>query len=355
MQELLGKIAALDPEASLGIRVIACFDELIIGAVNTRALLSTAASLAGCPAGFAQDHPSRSMRVSPTGEELAPGSPAHAACHELPRGARVWLEREGAPHVNDAIIVERLALAVGVRLGIERHEIEPPRDIGILLDETVPAEVRGDAARRQGLSAATRYRVVAAPLFAVWAEHPQGPGDVVSTPLGPIHAVISPAAVDRVDVRPSGIGIAVCCDDLPRSFRTAVVALRLCAAPEEPFVSADSYGGLIELLADSPTRRSTPDSDRMDLVMGHCWARTTVQAVLNTTTIRQAARHDGVHHSTMQARIDTLTQELGFDPLHGYGRTRLGLAYLVWRLHTSRVLDLPTPAGQAPSRLSSAE
>ena len=31
MQELLGRIAALDPDASLGIRVIACFDELILG------------------------------------------------------------------------------------------------------------------------------------------------------------------------------------------------------------------------------------------------------------------------------------------------------------------------------------
>ena len=35
MQELLGRISALDPQASLGLRVIACFDELIIGNVNT--------------------------------------------------------------------------------------------------------------------------------------------------------------------------------------------------------------------------------------------------------------------------------------------------------------------------------
>ena len=41
MQELLGRIARLDPSASLGRRVIACFDELIVGNVNTRALLAT--------------------------------------------------------------------------------------------------------------------------------------------------------------------------------------------------------------------------------------------------------------------------------------------------------------------------
>ena len=38
MQELLGRIARLDPNSSLGLRVIACFDELIVGNVNTRAL-----------------------------------------------------------------------------------------------------------------------------------------------------------------------------------------------------------------------------------------------------------------------------------------------------------------------------
>jgi hypothetical protein len=31
VQELLGRIARLDPSASLGLRVIACFDELMVG------------------------------------------------------------------------------------------------------------------------------------------------------------------------------------------------------------------------------------------------------------------------------------------------------------------------------------
>lgn len=53
MQELLGRIAKLDPEASLGLRVIACFDELMAGEVNSHALASAAAALAGCPAAFA--------------------------------------------------------------------------------------------------------------------------------------------------------------------------------------------------------------------------------------------------------------------------------------------------------------
>ena len=63
MQELLGRIARLDPSASLGLRVIACFDELMVGNVNTRALLAAAASLSGCVAGFHSETPARTVRI----------------------------------------------------------------------------------------------------------------------------------------------------------------------------------------------------------------------------------------------------------------------------------------------------
>lgn len=350
MQELLGRISALDPEASLGIRVIACFDELMIGNVNTQALLSAAAALAGCPAGATQDDPARTMRVSPRGEPLSEDAPESPQIHEVTAGTRVWLEREGPPAANDAIILERLGLAVGVRLGHERRVLEPRRDLGVVLDPETDDPARRTALARLGLAPAGRYRVLAAPLFAVWANHPPGRGDVISTEFGPIHTVVVHADVAQPDVRPSGMGVAVAAGDLPRSFRTALVALRLCAAPEQPWVRADEYGGLVELLADAPADRQNRDADLLDEIMAAPWARSTVEAALASTTARQAARHCRVHHSTMQTRLDTLTQKLGFDPIEGFGRTRLGLAYLIWRLRTSRVLDLPTPAGQVPAR-----
>ena len=68
MQELLGRIARLDPSASLGLRVIACFDELVVGNVNTRALLAAAASLAGCTAGFADPGSGRLLRITAKGQ-----------------------------------------------------------------------------------------------------------------------------------------------------------------------------------------------------------------------------------------------------------------------------------------------
>src|SRR6266446_6026418 len=119
MQELLGRIAALDPPASLGLRVIACFDELIIGNVNTRALLSAAASLAGCNAGFQQDRPARVIRVTPGGE-LCPGGGEPTGQLIRTDGHTVWLERDGPNRANDDIIIERLALAVRIRHGQAR-------------------------------------------------------------------------------------------------------------------------------------------------------------------------------------------------------------------------------------------
>jgi hypothetical protein len=352
VQELLGRIAALDPEASVGIRVIACFDELIIGNVNTRALLSTAASLAGCAAGYSQEHPRRTVRMDPRGQPLAGPPPDVVRALDLPQSATVWLEREGEPHANDTIIVERLALAVGIRLGIERRDIEPRRDVDVMLDGREPRDLRREAACRLNLPVAGRFRVLAAPLFAMWGTHPRGPGDVVSSEFGPIHVVVIAADADPIDVSPAGFGVATDVDGLPRSYRSAVVALRLCSPPDEPAVRADDYGGLVELLADASTDCPNPDADQLAELMDHPWVRSTVDAVLRATTVRHAARLDGVHHSTMQTRIETLTHKLGFDPMDGYGRTRLGVAYLLWRLRTSRVMELPTPAGQVPGALA---
>jgi hypothetical protein len=345
VQELLGRISALDPQASLALRVIACFDELVVGNVNTRALLSAAASLSGCVAGFCQDLPPRALRVTPKGE-LAPGAapppPPSAISGD---GLTVWIERDGPAHVNDAIILERLALAVRIRHGRGRRDLDNRRELGLLLDRGVPVEDRRTAAARLQLAAGVRYRVVAAPLFAVWEHHPTGVEDVVATPYGPIHALVVPHDHPRVAASPSGTGLAAPVEHLHRSFRTAVVALRLCVPPATPTVLADDYGGLVGLLADTPADADLPDVDSLDEVMAHAWGGATLDALVRAGSVRQAARLAGVHHSTLQTRLDAVAEALGFDPFDdGIGRTRLGIAYLVWRLRNSRVLDLPAPS-----------
>lgn len=344
VQELLGRIASLDPGASMALRVIACFDELVVGNVNTRALLGAAASLSGCDAGFHRAAAGTTTRVCPKGELTRDRTGPPPGARPVSDGLWVWLDRTGPPHANDEIVLERLALAVRIRHGADRHETDLRRDLGQLLDPATDLATRRKAAAALGLQPARRHRVVAAPLFAVWTSHPTGVEDVVATPFGTIHASVVPADATAGEADPCGIGVAADVDHLAESFSTALVALRLCERPATTSVSADEYGGLVSVLASMPADAHVPDVELVDDVMAHPWGRTTVDAVVRAGTVRQAARLAGVHHSTMQSRLDTAVALLGFDPFDGLGRTRLGVAYLVWRLRHSRVLDLPAPS-----------
>lgn len=347
MQELLGRIARLDPSSSLGLRVIACFDELVVGNVNTRALLAAAASLAGCTAGFRQTDAQRAMRITFRGEvaEAPTASLRDDLVARIGDEITVWLERDEAPWANDAIILERLALAIRIRHGRGLREIDNRRHLGVLTERSSTPEERLEAAGALGLVAVRRYRMLAAPLFAVWEGRPSGPEDVIGTRFGPIHAVVIPEKYEPFRGTPCGLGVAAPAHELDRSFRSALVALRLCDPPREPMVAADAYGGLIELLADADDDAKHEYADNLNAVAQHSWGLETVAALVTTQTVREAARVLNVHHSTLQARCDTIKADLGFDPLQGFGRTRLGTAFLVHRLSRSTVLDMPTPGG----------
>ena len=350
MQELLGRITRLDPEASLALRVIACFDELSVGGVNTRGLLAAAASLAGCVAGFGQQRPARTVRVTPRGELAdgpAPDGPPAGATPAGP-GTCVWLERTGPAEANDAIVLERLALAVRLRHDRDAGAPDARRHLAVLVDGDLPADRRRTAAAALGLSATASYRVVTAPLFAVWAEHPGGPEDVVPTAHGPLHTLVVPAATAVVQAGPSGVGVATTPDHLDHSFRTSVVALRLCGRGATRSVGADAYAGLVSMFAEEPAGAHHPDVQLVAAVDEHPWGAATLDALTTSGSARQAARALGIHHSTLQHRLEIITTTLGFDPLDGLGRLRAGVAHLAWRLQTSRVLDLPAPT--APGR-----
>lgn len=341
MQELLTRLKTLDPNASLALRVIACFDELVRGGVNSQALLGAAASLSGCVAGFSRSSSASTMRVSPSGDVLSqPGPPAPSSALEVD-DLVVWIEREGSPQANDAMILERLALALAIRHG---HRAEDPlRRLGVLLDAAADAAERRAAAAKLGLASRGRYRVVSLPLFATWSHHPEMLEDVVSTRFGPMHVGVLPAEVTNVEARPCGIGAAMGVEALHRSFATSLVSLRLCTLPTVPVVVADDYGGLVELLAQCSMDQPLLDVEELELVMQHSWATCTLDALLRSSSVREAARLAEVHHSTMQTRLETIRDLLPFDPLDGMGRTRIGIAFLAWRLRHSSVLDLPAP------------
>ncbi|MDI9892398.1 PucR family transcriptional regulator [Microbacterium sp. IEGM 1404] len=341
MQELLGRLRALDPTASQGLRVIACFDELMAGHVGTDGLLSAAAALAGRPVGVRRGSEVMGVRVGPDGRRLSPG-PAPAG-GLIADDVQVWIERDDdRPGLNDAIILERLVLALHMRY----DETVPmaPRDLALVFDDTIDPAVRRDAATRRGLPSGTLLRAVAAPLFAVWRTHPAGPEDVVATDFGPVHAAVVPATAE-VAASPLGIGIAVERDDLALSFRTALVALRLADTADERVSRADDLGVLAETLADQPVRpRMDADEEAVARLAGHPWGIATLDALVRSTSVRDAARMVGIHHSTMTTRITAITAEFGFSPLDGWARTRAAVALLRWRVRTSRVLELPAPA-----------
>lgn len=345
MQELLGRMRSLDASATASLRVIACFDELMAGAVGTDGLLSAAAALSGHVAGVRRTADSPTIRVDGRGDRLGRGDPRGIV--RTVDDLTVWLEADHSdPDANEAIIVERLGLALRVRYDL--HDAPARRDLAVAVDPAAPLEERVEAAIRRGLSPGTRYRAIAAPLFAIWNVHPHGPEDVVATAFGPVHVAIVSETTDA-DAMPLGIGIATTIDDLELSFRTATVALRL--ADGSGTSTADDLGGVAEVLADMPTS-SRPDRDEAvlgDVLAAHPWAARSIEALSRSTSVREAARTAGIHHSTMTARIATLAEALGFDPLDGMGRTRLTLAYFKHRLRSSRVLELPPPGDPSAS------
>ncbi|MBO1901199.1 hypothetical protein J4H92_04450 [Leucobacter weissii] len=339
MQELLGRLGALDPEASQSLRVVACFDELMAGGVGVRGLMSAAAALAGRPVGLVRSPGHAAEVVGPDGIALAPVPPGSNRHRADP--LTVWIVDEDLPTVNDRIILERLALALQLRLnGGTRPE---RRDLASLIDPETPRSERLEIAVRRGLDAGLPHRAVATPLFATWRRRPTGLEDVVPTEHGPVQLSIVDA---RAEAAADPIGISRPADlvGLPAAARSALVCLRLCTA-REPAVRADELGGLAEVLADAPADRP-PDQDELALAAlaeQTPWVGETVEALTRASTAREAARLASVHHSTMNARLDTMTGALGYHPLDGLGRARFALSALRWRLRRSEAFVLPPP------------
>jgi len=94
MQELTGRLQALDPEASESLKVISYFDVLINGKVSVEALLRAAVTLTGCPCGYSPVS-GKPIRLCPNGERTAQAFPAQQGglAFTMDDGGRIWLER----------------------------------------------------------------------------------------------------------------------------------------------------------------------------------------------------------------------------------------------------------------------
>jgi hypothetical protein len=335
MQELAGRLTALDPEASATLKVVSYFDTLVGHEAGVETLLRGAAVLSGCPAGFLPGPPARALRMSPEGRPLPPGEPADWPSSPAGPETVVWLERGGPAHANDAMILERLALAVAISRSRHRPAAGLNRAIECVLDGSVPEQDRATAAARLRLDPRRLVRAVARPTGSPLDPHrdePAGrhPSGIISTPFGLARAEIVPATA--VVTGPAGIGTAVEPVQLPQSWSAALIALRL-ADEHTPMVEADGLGTVL-LLAEAAdaTAQPHPDIAVLETIAADGSALATLDALAQAGTVRAAASVLGVHHSTVQSRLAAAMIALGYDPRTPAGRTRYALARTLHRL-----------------------
>jgi hypothetical protein len=325
MQELAGRLTALDPQASETLKVISYFDALVAGGAGLESIVRAAAVLSGVVAGAHAG--ARRIRVGPDGRTRTddpPDSedrwPSSAA-----GGASVWIEREGPAHANDAMILERLSLAVAIvdarRSGMDAGALETA------LDAARSSEERSAAVRRLGLDAAGPLVVSAHPVEV--AAMPGARSTIIATPDGLVRAAVaipgSPPGAGR-----AGSATATDAASLPAAWRDARLALRL-SDRRTPVVVADDLGAMM-ILARSfdPDAPLHPDAaallelDERSLEM--------LDELVAAESVRAAASALGVHHSSLQSRHEAWTRQLGYNPRSASGRARYEAARLLSRL-----------------------
>ena len=329
MQDLLGRLTALDPDASETLKVVSYFDALVARSVGVESMLRGAAVLSGATVG--QRDGRHIVRVRADGVRIDPVEPSPSwPVRESGPDAVAWIEREGDAHSNDAMILERLSLALGIIRA--RRAVGPESAVELAISSYAGAEERAAALPRLRLSA-SMLRLVASPPEP--APLPTHPSAVVATRHGLTRATIIDAQTDVREVWPDtaalrlGVGLAGPGDQLPQSWASALVAVRL-TSPGEPVVDAADLGALL-LVADA-AESSPLHPDAAALAALDARSRELLDAVAEEQSVRAAATRLGRHHSSVQERLTVLVETLGYDPRTSRGHARYVLARMLLTL-----------------------
>lgn len=336
MLELLGRLTVLDPEAHEGLKVISYFDALIEGNASFEILLRGAAILSGCAAGFASTNQgvvavdSRGTRIS----EIS--APEIGTWRErvVPGEGRVWIERVGVPHVNDEMILERLALALQIALERSVPVHAERKAVEIVIDPSESLENRRRASSQLMLDPDEEYVVVAEPVHTA---HIAGHSAVMATAAGTVRATICKLEAASEFSTRAGIGNPAVPIALDHSWECALLALRL-SSPNAPIIHSTELGGLT-LLAELPDESINrhPDLTMINrLIDENPRIVDTLYAIQATESLRAASVKVGLHHSTIQSKVTFLSERLGFDISSAAGRTRLSMALNLYWLSTNR-------------------
>ena len=333
MQELVGRLAQLDPDAGAAVKVIAYFDRLVEGRAGLEPIVRGAAVLAGCAARLVDEDRRVQVRIDVHGRvqhDIGLPDPAWPSAPLLPDGPPVlWLERSGPAGPVDAMVLERASAAARGVLertrGRSSAVLDDPASVEVLFDATVAAQTRLAVARRLGIAENEQVRAIA---------EAGEPGRVES-----VDGRHWPSRKRLADPR-AGVGVVGGVLELPGSWAGARTASRFTAAGDEHdpgprVVHADQLGGLA-VLADVIGPDTEPIEDVRAVERAGTdapWALATLVAVANSPSLRTAATALLVHHSTLQERLGHVEHVLGWSIRDPQGRLRLQLAIAMWRLH----------------------
>jgi hypothetical protein len=328
---LVGRLSALDPEASESLRIVSYFDVLITRGAGLDGLLRGAAVLSGTVAGA--EIRGRVSRRDPDGHAVTEPVEDQRSPQMSHGDWTVWLERDGEPEPHDAMIMERLALGVELLEGRRR----PDGGLDAVIDPARPIAERVTHLARHRIDPATPVRILAT---AADTAESGAPSAIVPTRYGLLRATLD--VFGKLDPpKPVGFGTWVRADRAPESWDAAIIALRL-TDDSAPAVDATDLGAML-LLAQAYDPQN-PHEDVRALAGLDTHSADVLRTLVEADSIRSAAARLGMHHSTAQARHETLTQTLGYDPRTNVGQMRYIAAALLLRLTDPDTLAHSRPA-----------
>jgi hypothetical protein len=349
MRELRGIAETLDPHVAESLRIVEHFDALVARRVGLSTLVRAATMLTGAASGIHDPDRQLTIRMDAAAlrdqhAEARASFPDH--WQKVPLGlssrGHAWLERDGEPHVNDLMVLERLAHAVQITIdrtfgwGDEYDEA-----VALMLDAETTNAARARLAARLGVGESETLRVVAAPRIDNASE---------PTPAGQLYTNIGVLTLSVLrqtelhalaQVKRGGVSAPHAVASLPQAAQQAVIALRFSRPGErldftELGFLAQAAGPSTDLAQSPSVRRITALANELNCSLER------LEGLDSRASARDIAGKLGVHHSTitkLRARVD---RHLGFDTSSPFGALQFSLNLRLARYSESTVL-FPAP------------
>lgn len=363
MQGLLLRLSGLDSDAESAVRLISFFDALIEQRASVEVLLRHAAALAERAVGIQDDDGRFAKRATPDGATDRQRSTPDALIRKVAGGYQVWISRgDAGTHPSDQILLERLGIAFIAGRRTDESTVPAfgdPALLELIVSRTTGVPERSRALHLLGLTPATSLTFLAA----------LGPASEISTiatalhsctprlcrariggvdafaMMGPPPATIAVPPGATIGVGPTTFGV-----DAANSWDKAVRALRF-ATPAgtrgdfaaRPVIRADDLGAF-ELLAEhlrSEDIYGIRDVDVLDELAAEAPGSgviRTLEIVVESASLREAARRLYLHHNSVSARLERVEERLGYRINEPQGIARLGLALALRRLRSTDLL-----------------